>query len=425
MDITANCPLAGVLAQRMREERGPLTRRWLDRIVERVEIDPNRVFPTEELLDHVPLLIDGIADYLADPARTVAADMPVVGKAMELGALRHAQGFDEYEIMKEYEIFGGILFSFLTKSVGDLDQECSRAELLVCAHRLFRALAIIQQASLTHFLRLMKERLGERESRLRGFNRTLTHELRNRIGAVMGAGQLLEEIPSMPDDQRRRLVDVILRNASSMRGALDNLAELSRLDRDSRQQRHVLLPQSVAEVVRGLRDMARADGVEVRVGALPNVEVPAAAVELALTNLVSNAIKYSNRERTDRWVEVRGSEVRTGNDCEMVLEVCDNGIGIPPEKRSHLFERFFRAHESTVTGIEGTGLGLSIVRETIESVGGRAWADFTDEGTVFSIALPCRRADDRGNATAPPRPRARQAPAAGTPDARGAPASPA
>lgn len=417
MDLTANCPLAGVLADRMRVERAALTRRWLDRIVERVAIDPNRVFPTEELLDHVPLLIDGIADYIADPARTVSADMPVIGKAMELGALRHAQGFDEYEIMKEYEIFGGILFSFLTRTVGELDQECSRAELLVCAHRLFQALALIQQASLTHFLRLMKEQLGEREARLRGFNRTLTHELRNRIGAVMGAAQLLEEIPAMPEEQRRRLLDVILRNASSMRGALDNLAELSKLDRDTRQQRHVLLPRAVAEVARGLRDMARADGVEIRIGELPNVEIPAAAVELALTNLVSNAIKYSNRERSDRWVEIGVAAERADADCEIVLVVRDNGIGVPADKRAHLFERFFRAHENTVTGVEGTGLGLSIVRETIESIGGRAWAEFSDVGSSFSIALPCRRAADRTAGVEPARSRSRSATiSAGAPD---------
>jgi len=82
-----------------------------------VHLDPNRVFPTDDLLDHVPLLIDGVADYLADPARQVAADAAVVGKAMELGALRHAQGFDEYEILKEFELLGGIIFAFLIREV--------------------------------------------------------------------------------------------------------------------------------------------------------------------------------------------------------------------------------------------------------------------------------------------------------------------
>src|SRR6476660_7538015 len=87
-DITTPCPLDPALAARMRGEREELTQRWLDRIIARVELEPLRVFPTEELLNHVPLLIDGIAAYLEDPAMVVTADAPVIAKAMELGALR-------------------------------------------------------------------------------------------------------------------------------------------------------------------------------------------------------------------------------------------------------------------------------------------------------------------------------------------------
>ena len=110
-----DCPLAAALAMRLRASRRELTSRWLERIVERVSIDPNKVFPTDELLDHVPLLIDGIAAYLENPSAEISVDMPVVAKAMELGALRHAQGFDAYEILKEHEILGGILFSYLAQ----------------------------------------------------------------------------------------------------------------------------------------------------------------------------------------------------------------------------------------------------------------------------------------------------------------------
>src|SRR3954466_13585348 len=98
--VTRECPLAGALAERLRDRKRDLTARWLERIVERVSLDPNRVFPTDELLDHVPLLVAGIADYIEEPAAEVSVDMPVVGKARELGALRYAQGFDAYEILK-------------------------------------------------------------------------------------------------------------------------------------------------------------------------------------------------------------------------------------------------------------------------------------------------------------------------------------
>jgi signal transduction histidine kinase len=394
--LTRHCPLAITLATRLREARADLSTRWLERLVARVDIEPNRVFPTDDLLDHVPLLIDGVADYIENPADPVGADPPVVAKAMELGALRHAQGFDEYELLKEYEILGGILFTFLVREVDAIDEDCSRAELLVCAHRLFQAISRIQQATTTRYLQLAREQVREREERLRAFNRTLTHEFRNRINALVGAGQLLQMV-DLTAAERESLAAVVSRNADTMRLVLENLVELTGLTPDSRRQRHVRLPQAVAEATRQLADLVRAHKVTVRVASdLPDVEISAAAVELCVTNLVSNAVKYADPAKRERWVEVDGRLVadERGRPREVVVKVRDNGLGVALEKRGRLFERFFRAHEGTGADIEGTGLGLSIVRETIESLGGRAWAEFPEDGSVFAFAAPCRRVVD-------------------------------
>jgi signal transduction histidine kinase len=395
MDITINCSLAAALAARLRGEREDLTRRWLERIAARVSLDPNRIFPTETLLNHVPLLIDGIADYLEDPTREIAADVPVTGKAIELGELRFSQGFSAHELLKEYEILGGVLFSFLVRSVDAVEEPCTRGELLACAHRLFRAVSVIQQVTTTHFLRAVDERVNEREERLRSFNRTVSHELKNRIGAVLGAGQLLQEDELASDPRTRaRFTRMVVENAEGMQSVLESLIALSRTDAEVRQQRHVFLPEAVAEVLRQLREMARARSVDMRIaGELPAVEVNAAAVELCLTNYVSNAIKYSDPEKAERWVEVSGTIQGSGTDSpRLVIEVRDNGLGVPATAREQLFQRFFRAHGTTVTGVEGTGLGLSIVRETMESIGGGAWAEFRDEpGSSFFLSLPCRR----------------------------------
>jgi signal transduction histidine kinase len=396
MDSSVDCQLAAIMAERLRAARTELTTRWLDRISERVSINPNRIFPTEELLDHAPRLISGVADYIEDPSRAVAADTDVISKARELGALRHSQGFDEFEILKEYEIFGGILFSFLGRIVSEEGDDCSRSEMATVAHRLFQAISLIQQATATQYLQLMKAQLGEREERLRSFNRALTHELRNRMGAISGAAQLLE-IPELSETKRRELGSLIVRNATGMRVVLEDLLELSRVSDDARQQRHVRLRSAAAEVRRHLRDAAKSAGVDIRIAPdLPDVEVSAAAVELCLMNLISNSIKYADPAKGSRVAEVRGYVMVSEADrpSEVVVEVHDNGIGVPAALRGQLFDRFFRAHKESVPAVDGTGLGLSIVRETVEALGGRVWADFPEVGSVFAFAIPCRRTSD-------------------------------
>ncbi len=398
-----NCTLAEALADRMRASSDDLTHRWLDRISARVRLDPNRIFPTDALLDHVPLLILGIADYIENPEKVILAEVPVVAKAMELGELRFAQGFDEYEVLKEYEIFGGILFSFLSRVVDGIEEPCSRGELLACAHRLFLAVALIQQATLTHYLSLVKERLSEREQRLRGFNRALSHELRNSIGAISGAAEILE-LGTVSPEKQQTMASMIVRNSSSMKMTLENLVELSRVGEDARQSRHIALPNAAAEVTRQLRESARARGVEIRLAPdLPAIDVSAAAFELCLSNLLANAVKYSDPAKEKRWVEVRAfvAAPEGGGRPETVVEVRDNGIGVPEAKRPHLFERFFRAHEDIGGDIDGTGLGLSIVRETATSLGGRAWAVFHEDGTSFFFTIPSRRSEDAAAAPTP------------------------
>lgn len=390
--ITRECPLADVLAERLRESRRELAARWLDRISARVSLDANKIFPSNELLDHVPLLIQGVADYLQDPVNEVSADMPVVAKAMELGALRHAQGFDVYEILKEYEILGGILFAFLAEAADGIPQPCAKSELLHCGQRLFKAVTLIQQTTTTHFLRLGDTRIAEREDRLRAFNQTVSHEIKNRIGAILGAGGALLEMPGLPPEQQKQFLEIVVKNARTMRHSIENLIALSTTERDSRQHRHIQLPEAAREAVREVRESAKDAGLEIRVGDLPNMEINAAAVELCLANYLSNAIKYSDPAKPDRFAEISGT-VETGQkgERELVIRVRDNGHGVPSEMRDRLFQRFFRANEGS--DVEGTGLGLSIVADTAGSLGGRAWAEFPGDETVFAFSLPFRRSE--------------------------------
>jgi signal transduction histidine kinase len=389
--------LAADLADRLRAAKQELATQWLNRITARVAISTKRVFPTHELLNHVPLLIDGIASYLRHKERDIHSRLPVVAKAMELGALRHRQGFDAFELLKEYEMLAEIIFSFLAETSRTLPNDIPRTHFLACWERISQAIELIRQATMSHFLRLSSAQVNDRENRLRRFNRTVAHELKNNVNAIANASTTLSE-GWLGEAERKEFDDIIARNAESLKRVLGNLESLSDTGQDARHCRNVLLPEVAKDAVVEYRDAAKAKNVEVRVADdLPSVEVDAATVELCLMNYVSNAIKYSDASQRERWIEIAATiqEPDTDHDREVVIRVSDNGIGVPPEKREKLFKESFRAHDDTVTGAEGSGLGLSIVRETVESIGGRAWAEFPEgKGSVFAFSLPSRRRDD-------------------------------
>ena len=390
--------LAATLADRLRSAKQELVTRWLNRISERVAISTSRVFPTHALINHVPILVEGIAGYLRRPERDIDAKAPVVAKAMELGALRHEQGFDAYELLKEYEMLAEILFDFLAGCAAEIPDEAPLTDFLAVWQRLAQAIELIRQATVSHFLRLQSSQINERENRLRKFNRTVAHELKNKVHTIANAASALGE-GWVGEVEREKFARIITSSADSLTRTVENLETLSRSSTDSRHCRNVLLPEAATEAARELKEAAAAKGVDVRIADdLPPIEVDAATVELCLMNYLSNGIKYADNAKGERWVAVEASVEGpdTEKDREVVVRVYDNGIGVPREKREQLFQEFFRAHDDTVTGAEGSGLGLSIVRETVECIGGRAWAEFPDDtpGSVFAFAIPARRTDD-------------------------------
>ncbi|MEX0978558.1 MAG: histidine kinase dimerization/phospho-acceptor domain-containing protein, partial [Pirellulales bacterium] len=118
-----------------------------------------------------------------------------------------------------------------------------------CGHRLFRAISVIQQFTTMHFLRRANERVQEREDRLLRFNRAVSHELKNRIGAAGGASSMLQEDSIVKDpEQLRKFLSIISLNVAAMSQTLSSLVELSTLEGDREQTRNVLLPEAAAEV---------------------------------------------------------------------------------------------------------------------------------------------------------------------------------
>ena len=145
------------------------------------------------------------------------------------------------------------------------------------------------------------------------------------------------------------------------------------------------------EVARQLREMAQARQVAVRVDpGLPVLLIDPARLELALLNLISNGIKYSDPAKPDRFVEIR-FDGQSDSTCTICVR--DNGLGIPDDAKPAVFKRFFRAHAELDDrlGIDGSGLGLAIVAECVQALGGAITCESrAGEGTTFYLELPVK-----------------------------------
>ena len=149
------------------------------------------------------------------------------------------------------------------------------------------------------------------------------------------------------------------------------------------------MPVDIGPVLMGVADLMRARAedkdllfsVEVEPG-LPPVKAMPEHIKRLWTNLISNAIKYT---------EPGGIVVVTlaQNPNYIVGTVRDTGIGMTPEQMTHLYEEFYRTEEAKTMERQGTGLGLSIAKRIVDSYGGRLWVESElGKGSRFSFALP-------------------------------------
>jgi signal transduction histidine kinase len=214
---------------------------------------------------------------------------------------------------------------------------------------------------------------------------TLSHELRTPLTVITGNLEMLGELDLEHPATHYR--EAMSRGTSRMAKVVDDLLLLARVSdpRHPLERVRVDLRRVASEAVLFVESSARGKALTVRVelgeSALM-VQGDAAELDRLLTNLVSNAVKY-----TDRGGTVTVSAVR--RDGEVVVQVADDGIGISEEDQFGLFSPFFRTTNPAALSQPGTGLGLSIVATIVERHHGRVEVSSrVGEGTTFTVTLP-------------------------------------
>ena len=215
----------------------------------------------------------------------------------------------------------------------------------------------------------------------------VSHELRTPLTSIKGyLDLLLMGTSGHLTKQQLSFLEIARGNAERLHELVSDLLDLSRIEsgRVELDVQVVSIPDVVNEVAESLRKEFERRGLSLVLDVppdLPEVFGDPRRISQVLTNLLSNAYKYTREGGATVRVRAMGDAMR--------IAVEDTGIGISEEDMQHLFSRFFRADDTEVRQQPGTGLGLNISQLLVEMHGGEIWAESTPgEGSTFSFTLP-------------------------------------
>jgi PAS domain S-box-containing protein len=228
----------------------------------------------------------------------------------------------------------------------------------------------------------LENRVKERTDELESFSYSVSHDLRTPLRAINGYAKILEEDYLKNFDQEGvRLLGEVQKNAKKMGVLIDNLLSFARLGKKELRKSEIDMNQLVASI---LADMGGSEdlNVDVKIQNLHPVQADRVLMTQVLTNLISNAIKYSSKQKNAE-VEITSEK----QDGEIIYSVQDNGVGFDMEYIDKLFGVFQRLHSQEE--FTGTGVGLAIAKRIIQKHDGNIWAESRlGNGAKFYFSLP-------------------------------------
>lgn len=228
----------------------------------------------------------------------------------------------------------------------------------------------------------------ERLERVRkDFVANVSHELRTPLTAIRGYTETLLDGAVEDPKENRKFLGIILNHAIRLNRIASDLLVLSELEsgRNQPEPQRISVRAIVEAALHAVEEAAEREDVRLIAGKVEDAEVTGSSVRLeqALVNLLDNAIKFNRPGGVVRVEAERQAENTVS------ITVSDNGIGIPSEDLSRIFERFYRVDKARARDAGSTGLGLSIVKHAIERMGGAVRVESqVGKGSTFTVTLP-------------------------------------
>lgn len=360
-----------IAARTLYEKREVVLSSWLGRI--KAEVPAAHTLINPILVNTMPLFIERLAESLcAECSRETATEAS--NAAQEHGSERaRVTRYGPEQILQEYQILREVVRAVLQE-----ETKLTEIEENIIQKSFDKA---IQEAIISFFL--VHGRLREQ------FVAALTHDLRNPVGAVKLAAELITEIisestPSETSDDLKELSGRILKNAKRADRMIQNMLDASVVQVGERLSLNItagnmqhIVNEAIGERSANERKQLKTELISIQ----GHWDVD--ALQRTIENLISNAFKYGDISKPIT-ITVQESHER------VMVSVHNQGNPIPIENLESLFQVFRRAEAAKKGNIQGWGIGLAMARSTAERMGGSLGVDSSPElGTTFTIDIPC------------------------------------
>jgi two-component system phosphate regulon sensor histidine kinase PhoR len=214
-----------------------------------------------------------------------------------------------------------------------------------------------------------------------------SHELKTPITSVQGYAELLESGIIQEEGQKRDFLNRIKKEAANMNNLINDILMISRLETKDAEvlKTNVRLSIVLDDIIESIKPLAASHEVLIHMDCKPIcIYANTQQMKELFGNLISNAVKY-NKPGGEVWVKV------SEEDRNLIVQVKDNGVGIPKESLGRIFERFYRVDKGRSKKQGGTGLGLSIVKHIVNFYQGTiSVRSELDKETEFTVKIPIK-----------------------------------
>ncbi|MBW4488423.1 MAG: HAMP domain-containing histidine kinase [Trichocoleus desertorum ATA4-8-CV12] len=395
------------------EKTEGIVEQWVDAVRQDRQIESADDLSATAIRNHIPHVLAAMATVLCESQDSNVSEL--VAASLNHGVLRAEQGFDSREIAREYRLLRSEIFTALQP---DLLQ--AQPAVIIRSFRLIDV--VVDEAIAQCFKSYVEERLREFEqlqSQLALTNQELTrlvrtsqenlsllaHELKTPLNSIIGYSELFlrqqqqleakDNVPSIENIER------VLRHGRDLLRLINNVLELSRYEAGN-MQLHLttvdvrLVINSVMEMLEPLA-LAKGLTLDIDYDAAPvTITTDPLRLQQVITNLVSNAIRYTN-------IGTIHVQCHRLPDQHWSIAIADTGLGISPEDQARVFDPYFRVNEHSPSALpESTGLGLAIVARLVQLLQGQIQlVSELHVGSTFTVVFPQHVADSSQTVSVP------------------------